>query len=130
MKLAAIKEKIIQFARQSLVKEASWLLIAKLFNVFVQAAYFIIIARILGPENYGSFIGITALASIVFPFVALGTEHVLMQKVAVKPQLFSTYWGNSLLILLVNGLVLSLVCLLSEVIEPKLKADFFIGQPW
>ncbi len=112
MKLAAIKEKIIKISRQSLVKEASWLLIAKLFNVFVQAAYFIIIARVLGPENYGSFIGITALASLVFPFVALGTEHVLLQKVAVKPQLFFTYWGNSLFILLVSGAFLSIVCLL------------------
>ena len=112
MKLAAIKEKIIKISRKNLVKEASWLLIAKLFNVFVQAAYFIIIARVLGPENYGSFIGITALASLVFPFVALGTEHVLIQKVAVKPQLFFTYWGNCLCVLLVNGAVLSIVCLL------------------
>ncbi len=112
MKLATIKKKIIKISRQSLVKEASWLLIAKLFNVFVQAAYFIILARVLGPENYGSFIGITALASLVFPFVALGTEHVLMQKVAVKPQLFFTYWGNSLFILLVSGAFLSIVCLL------------------
>ncbi len=112
MKLAAIKEKIRKISRQSLVKEASWLLIAKLFDVFFQAAYFIILARVLGPENYGSFIGITALASLVFPFVALGTEHVLMQKVAVKPQLFFTYWGNSLFILLVSGAFLSIVCLL------------------
>ncbi len=120
MKLATIKEKIIKISRQSLVKEASWLLIAKLFNVFVQAAYFIIIARVLGPENYGSFIGITALASLVFPFVALGTEHVLLQKVAVKPQLFFTYWGNSLFILLVSGAFLSIVCLL---ISPILFTD-------
>ncbi len=112
MKLAAIKVKIVKFARQGLVKEASWLLIAKLFNVFVQAAYFIIIARVLGPEKYGSFIGITALSSIAFPFVALGTEHVLMQKVAIKPQSFSMYWGNSLFVLVVNGVFLSIICLL------------------
>lgn len=111
MKLAAIKEKILNFARQGLVKETSWLLIAKLFNVFVQAAYFIIVARVLGPENYGSFIGITALGSIVFPFVAWGTENVLIQKVAIKPSSFPTYWGNVLLILLVNGVILSLICL-------------------
>ncbi|ELS02524.1 membrane protein involved in the export of O-antigen and teichoic acid [Xenococcus sp. PCC 7305] len=112
MKLAAIKEKIINFARQGLVKEASWLLIAKLFNVFVQAAYFIIVARVLGPENYGSFIGVTALASIVFPFVAMGAEHVLLQKVATKPNSFPLHWGNTLLILFANGAVLSLICLI------------------
>ena len=44
--------------------------------------------------------------------MALGTEHVLLQKVAVKPQLFFTYWGNSLFILLVSGAFLSIVCLL------------------
>ena len=120
MKLAAIKEKIIQFVRQGLVKEAAWLLIAKLFNVVVQAAYFIIVARVLGPENYGSFIGVTALASIVFPFVALGTENILIQKVAVKPSSFPMYWGNSLFILLINGVLLSLICLL---ISPLFFAD-------
>ncbi|MGK7897132.1 MAG: oligosaccharide flippase family protein [Xenococcus sp. (in: cyanobacteria)] len=120
MKLGTLKEKLIKFVRQGLVKEAAWLLIAKLFNVFVQAAYFIIVARVLGPENYGSFIGVTALASIVFPFVALGTEHVLMQKVAVKPSSFPLYWGNSLLMLLVNGVLLSVICL---VISPLFFAD-------
>ena len=112
MKLAALKEKIQKFSSKSLFKEASWLLIAKLFNVFVQAAYFIVIARVLGAENYGSFIGVTALASIVFPFVALGAEHILTQKVAVKPHLFPIYWGNVLSILLINGTLLSIVCLL------------------
>ena len=112
MKLAAIKEKAIKLSRQSLFKEASWVFIAKLFNIFVQAAYFIIVARVLGPEKYGSFISITALASIAFPFVALGTEHVLIQKVAIKPRLFSIYWGNGLLVLLINGVLLSIICLL------------------
>ncbi len=120
MKLATLKEKITKFVHQGLVKEAAWLLIAKLFNVVVQAAYFIIVARVLGPENYGSFIGVTALASIVFPFVALGTENVLMQKVAIKPSSFPLYWGNSLFILLVNGVLLSLICL---IVSPLFFAD-------
>lgn len=120
MKLAALKEKLIKFVRKGLFQEAAWLLIAKLFNVFVQAAYFIIVARVLGPENYGSFIGVTALGSIVFPFVAFGTENVLMQKVAVKPSSFPIYWGNSLFILLVNGVLLSLICL---AISPLFFAD-------
>ena len=120
MKLAALKAKIIKFIRRGLFKEAAWLLIAKLFNVFVQAAYFIIVARVLGPENYGSFIGVTALASIVFPFVAFGTENVLMQKVAIKPSSFPIYWGNALFILLVNGALLSLICL---AISPLFFAD-------
>ena len=120
MKLATLKSKIIQFVRQGLFKEAAWLLIAKLFNVFVQAAYFIIVARVLGPENYGSFIGVTALASIVFPFVAFGTENVLMQKVAIKPSSFPIYWGNALFVLLINGGLLSLICL---VVSPLFFAD-------
>ena len=116
MKLAAIKEKIIKFSRRGLFKEVSWVFIGQLFSLFVQAAYFIIIARILGPEKYGSFISITALASIAFPFVALGTEEVLIQKVAVKPRLFSIYWGNCLLVLLVNGVLLLIICLLISLI--------------
>ena len=112
MKLAPIKEKIRKLIRQSLFKEVSWVFIGQLFNIFVQAPYFVIITRVLGPENYGSFMSVTALASLVFPFVALGTEDVLIQKVAVKPRLFSIYWGNCLFILLVNGFLLLIICLL------------------
>ena len=102
MNLTNIKAKIIQIINKPLFKDISWMLIARLVNVFIQAAYFVILARSLGAENYGSFVGVSALASLLFPFVSLGSDDILVKEVSVNRQAFSSYWGNALLILLVN----------------------------
>ena len=120
MNLAAIKIKAINLFQSGLARDASWMLVSKLFNVVMQAGYFIIVARLLGKENYGSFIVITASASIIFPFVALGSEHVLVKNVATDRASFSTYWGNTLVLLTSNGVLLTIVLLLlSPLIFPQ-----------
>lgn len=117
--LESIKAKIIQVTQKGLFKDASWMLIARLINVVVQAAYFIIIARVLGAENYGSFVGVTSLASLAFPFIALGIDNVLVKEVAVNRQVFSSHWGNTLLVLGINSiLVISVLLLISPLIFP------------
>ena len=119
MNLTYIKTKIAQFASKSLFKDTSWLLFARLINVLVQATYFIILARTLGAEHYGSFIGITALASLLFPFISLGSDDILVKEVSVNPTVFPSYWGNTLLILLINSIsVTMLLLLLSRIIFP------------
>ena len=118
--LAKIRLKAINLFQSGLAQDASWMLISKLFNVVMQAGYFIIVARLLGTENYGSFIVITASASIIFPFLALGSEHVLVKQVATNKTAFSTYWGNTLVLLTSNGAFLTIVLLLlSPLIFPQ-----------
>ena len=78
MNLSKLSSKTTNILQSSLARDTFWMLLSKLFNVVMQAGYFIIVARLLGKENYGYFIVITACASIVFPFVALGSEHVLV----------------------------------------------------
>jgi O-antigen/teichoic acid export membrane protein len=119
-KLNAIKAKITQITQKGLFKDASWMLIARLINVVVQAAYFIIIARVLGAENYGSFVGVTSLASLIFPFIALGIDNVLVKEVAVNRQVFSSHWGNTLLVLVVNSVLVTVILLL---ISPLIFPD-------
>ena len=119
MNLTAIKTKIAMLTGKSLFKDTSWLLVARLINVLVQAVYFIILARTLGAEHYGSFIGITALASLLFPFISLGSDDVLVKEVSVNRAVFPSYWGNALLILLVNSITVTVfLLLLSGVIFP------------
>jgi O-antigen/teichoic acid export membrane protein len=118
-KLKAVRAKITQITQKGLFKDASWMLIARLINVVVQAAYFIIIARVLGAENYGSFVGVTSLASLIFPFIALGIDNVLVKEVAVNRQVFASHWGNTLLVLVVNSiLVTGILLLISPLIFP------------
>ncbi len=119
MNLKDIKIRIAQITNKALFKDTSWMLIARLINVIVQAAYFIILARSLGTENYGSFVGVSALASLLSPFVALGSDDILVKRVSVERGVFPSYWGNALLILLVNSMVItSCLLLVSGLIFP------------
>lgn len=119
MNLAEIKVKVTNLFQSSLAQDTLWMLFSKLFNIVMQTAYFIIIARLLGKENYGSFVAITAVANLVFPFVPLGSEHLLVKNVSTNRATFSTNWGNSLVLSLVNGTFLTLLLfLLSPVLFP------------
>jgi O-antigen/teichoic acid export membrane protein len=75
-------------------------------RLFIQAAYFIIIARCLGAGNYGAFIAVTALISAISPFVGLGSGNLLVKNVARDKNLFQAYWGNGLLMTASTGLLL------------------------
>ena len=120
MNLAEIKVKVTNLFQSGLAKDTLWMLFSKLFNVVMQAAYFVIVARLLGKENYGSFIVITATASILFPFVPLGSEHLLVKNVSTNRETFSTHWGNGLLLLTANGALFSVILLLlSPVLFPQ-----------
>jgi O-antigen/teichoic acid export membrane protein len=107
-----IKLKFSSLFKTNLVRDTSWIFIGRIFRVIVQAIYFIIIARVLGAEQYGSFIAVTALASILFPFIALGSEHVLVKYVAIDKSLFRVYWCNTLFILINHGTILVTILLL------------------
>jgi O-antigen/teichoic acid export membrane protein len=120
MNLGEIKIKATNLFQSNLARDTLWMLLSKLFNVVMQAGYFILVARLLGKENYGSFIVVAASASIIFPFVALGSEHVLVQNVSTNKASFRTHWGNSLLLAITNGTVLTIILLLiAPIIFPK-----------
>lgn len=120
MLLKRIQTKISNLTKLSLVKDTLWLLGARFFTVIMQAGYFIIVARVLGTKDYGGFIGVTALASLIYPFCALGSEHLLVQYVSRDRHLFRTYWGNTLIIITFSSVILTLiVLLLSSFILPK-----------
>ncbi|MEL6496063.1 MAG: oligosaccharide flippase family protein [Cyanobacteria bacterium J06623_7] len=112
MNLAELKAKVTNLSKSSLARDTLWMLTSKLFNIVMQAAYFVIIARLLGRENYGSFIAITAVANLIFPFVPLGSEHLLIKNVSVNRAAFNTNWGNGLLLSTMNGSLFTLLLLL------------------
>ena len=53
--------------------------------------------------------GITALAALVFPFANLGSGDVLIQQVSRNKKVFSTYWGNALIIVCFASLLLTIM---------------------
>ena len=62
----------------------------------LRAAYFLIIPRALGVEQYGLFVGITSLAAVLAPYASLGMGNLLIKNVSRDRKLFRVYWGNSL----------------------------------
>lgn len=83
------------------------MMLAQGLRILAQAFYFIYIARALGVDQYGAFVGAASLVAIVFPFSALGAGDLLVKNVSRNPALFNTYWGNSLLLTLVTGSALT-----------------------
>lgn len=104
-----LARKIKQISQKPFVKNSLWELLAKIINVLCQAAYFTVIVRVLGTENYGAFVGITALAALIFPFANLGGGDILIQQVSRDKKVFASYWGNALIIILVTSLLLTLI---------------------
>jgi O-antigen/teichoic acid export membrane protein len=82
--------------QSSLAKSASWLVLGQGISFLVQAAYFVIIARLLGTVEYGIYAAAVALTSIVSQYSSLGSGLVFMQHVSQDHGRFSVYWGNIL----------------------------------
>jgi len=89
-------------------------------RLVLQAVYFVIIARGLGAEQYGAFVGATSLVAILAPFASLGGGNLLIKNVCRDRALFSEYWGNALFMILVSGLGLMVLVLF---IAPKVLPE-------
>lgn len=90
--------------RSDLKKNTLWVMLGNGLKLIIQAAYFIIIARSLGPEQYGAFVAVVAIAAILSPFVGLGTSNLIIRNVVQDQTAFSSSWGNGLFITIVSGL--------------------------
>ncbi len=67
-------------------------------NFLLQAAYFVLLARLLGVKEYGVFAGAFAIVNLVTPYSALGAGMLFMRYVTADRTKAATYWGNSLVI--------------------------------
>jgi len=100
-----------------LAHNTSWMLIGQVLSVIIQAVYFILIARSLGPQGYGAFISATALVGIFGSLTNLGVGDIMIMNVARNPLCFSSYWGKVLLINLIVGAVFLIIVLsISQVV--------------
>jgi O-antigen/teichoic acid export membrane protein len=75
----------------------------------LRAAYFLIVPRALGVDQYGLFVGVTSLAAVLAPFATLGIGALLVKNVSRNKKVFSEYWGNSLVLSVASGSALILL---------------------
>jgi O-antigen/teichoic acid export membrane protein len=120
MNLDKLKALTGRFGQNSLARNTLWMLLAQGLRIVLQAVYFVIIARALGAEQYGAFVGATALVAILAPFASLGSGNLLIKNVSRNRALFGEYWGNALFMIFTSGLVLIvLVLCIAPIFLPK-----------
>jgi O-antigen/teichoic acid export membrane protein len=118
--LELARGKLRQLRRSELAENTAKLCMGQGLRLVIQAAYFVLIARSLGPKEYGTFVAMTSLVAIAAPFAGFGSPTILLKNVARKRDLLSTYWGNGLLTIVVSGSILSAVILA--------LTPFFLGR--
>jgi O-antigen/teichoic acid export membrane protein len=88
-------------------------------KLVIQALYFTVIARSLGVQNYGAFVGVVGLVGIMSPFGTLGSGHLLIKNVARDAQQFKKNCGMALLTTVSSSSILfGLVLLVSKSLLP------------
>jgi O-antigen/teichoic acid export membrane protein len=107
--MESLRNHIRVLRTSSLAHNAGWMLVGQGLNLLLQAGYFILLARLLGVQEYGIFAGAFAFVSIVTPYCALGSGMLFMRYVTSKSRDVAAYWGNILVSTLSVGTALAVV---------------------
>ena len=67
-----------------------------LMRLGLQGAYFVVIARSLGADQFGAFSGVLALIAALSPFASLGMGNLMIKSVSHDKAAFRESWGNAL----------------------------------
>src|SRR6185369_10352392 len=106
-----IRESLRESFKSKLVQNATWMLSGQGLQLVGRIAYFIIVAHVLGPREYGSFVACTALIGVFSPFASCGTGHVMIKYVARDRNSLPAYLGNALLVTAASAAALTLFAL-------------------
>ena len=113
LKLGSLRNK---YGQSVLARDTMTLGLGQVLKLVLQAVYFVLIARILGPRDYGLFVAITAITAIFSPFAGLSSGNLFLQGVRSGASTAAVYWGNGLLLTAISGTLLSgMVLLVSAV---------------
>jgi O-antigen/teichoic acid export membrane protein len=72
-----------------------------------QSVYFVLIGRALGSREYGAFVGVAALVSVLGQFSTLGMEFILIRDVSRDHSKFPSAWGLALELCIIGFCVTS-----------------------
>jgi O-antigen/teichoic acid export membrane protein len=97
----SLKERFLGAMRSlvgsSLARNAGWMLGGQVASFGIQAAYFMILARLLGSAEYGTLAGAAALVNIFSQYSGMGSGILFIRYVSPDHSRFREYWGNILL---------------------------------
>jgi O-antigen/teichoic acid export membrane protein len=79
------------------------MLLGQGLSILCQGAYFVLLARLLGPIEYGIYAGVFAMVTILGAYSTLGSQFTLLRHVSPDPEKVAHYWGNVLVTTLTLG---------------------------
>ncbi len=101
-----LRENLLRIKGSKLARNAAWLFAGQGLSYVVQALYFVILARLLGSDQYGILAGAAALVSVVSQYSPLGSGLLFLRYVSPDHTKFREYWGNIVLAVgMVGGLM-------------------------
>jgi O-antigen/teichoic acid export membrane protein len=92
----SVSEHLRAIAENDLARNAGWMMAGQGASFVFQAGYFLILARLLKPTEYGIYAGAFAFVSILAQYSSLGSGTVFLRYVSADPGLLAVYWGNIL----------------------------------
>jgi O-antigen/teichoic acid export membrane protein len=105
-------------------QNVGWMIFGQGSGVLLQAAYFIVLARLLGPLQYGIYSGAFAYTNLVANYSTVGMGMIFMRRVTKDHENHAVYWGNILMTTAVVGptIVLILQLVAKSVLNPESAA--------
>jgi O-antigen/teichoic acid export membrane protein len=98
-----IKQEWAKISKSDLARNAGWLFFGRGLSVALQGVYLVLVGRLLGSVEYGTYVGALAMVAILSQYSSLGTPELFFRYVGVDPKKFSIYWGMVLAITFALG---------------------------
>jgi len=92
---------------RGLLRDATHLSIGQGFRLVIQAGYFVLVARSLGPDAYGAFVTVVAMAALLGPFAGMGTTDLFIKNVRSGKRDAAICWGNGIFLVVLSGSLLT-----------------------
>lgn len=115
---------------QTVTKNSLYSLSSSILQKLLTLAYFVIVARVFGPEDQGRYSAAIAFATLFSVFIDLGLSSALTRETARAPERAREYLGQMFLLRLVfGGAVYGLIIILSRTMgySPELQSMITIA---
>ena len=110
--LRAIRTRISITVRSEALRSTLVMSIGMGLRLLSQTVSFLIVSRFMGAAEFGAFVSVAALVSIIVPFSGWGADLLILRTVARLPSEFAQAWGSGLAFLGVSALPLAVMAML------------------
>jgi PST family polysaccharide transporter len=108
----------LALSKSLVVRQMSWLVLARLFQIGANVAATLVMARVLGPERLGVLSLATTIAVVMATLGTLGLEQIAMREFASGGESGSAHATRSLLLLRLVGALLGGALVLAMLFVP------------